>query len=109
MPCLMGSSIALAALKRGEVHVAGIHLAEERSKGWELPNLKHSLGDMDCIVVTFAHWEEGFIVRQGNPKKVRAISDIAKPSVRIVNRERGSGARRLLDKQLNTAGSSQLA
>ena len=59
---------------------------------------------MDCIVVTFAHWEEGFIVRQGNPKKVRAISDIAKPSVRIVNRERGSGARRLLDKQLNTSG-----
>ena len=100
----MGSSVALNALKRGEIHVAGIHLAEEKSEGWELPNLKHSLGDMDCIVVTFAHWEEGFIVRQGNPKKVRTISDIAKPSVRIVNREKGSGARRLLDKQLNTGG-----
>ena len=104
VPCLMGSSVALNALKRGEIHVAGIHLAEEKSEGWELPNLKHSLGDMDCIVVTFAHWEEGFIVRQGNPKKVRTISDIAKPSVRIVNREKGSGARRLLDKQLNTGG-----
>ena len=104
VPCLMGSSVALNALKRGEIHVAGIHLAEEKSEGWELPNLKHSLGDMDCIVVTFAHWEEGFIVRQGNPKKVRTISDIAKTSVRIVNREKGSGARRLLDKQLNTSG-----
>ena len=39
------------------------------SSQWELPNLKHSLGDMDFFVVTFAHWEEGFIVRQGNPKK----------------------------------------
>ena len=29
VPCLMGSSIALNALKRGEVHVAGIHLADE--------------------------------------------------------------------------------
>jgi molybdate-binding protein/DNA-binding XRE family transcriptional regulator len=104
VPCLMGSSVALNALKRGEIHVAGIHLAEEKSEGWELPNLKHSLGDMDCIVVTFAHWEEGFIVRQGNPKKVRTISDIAKPGVRIVNREKGSGARRLLDKQLNISG-----
>jgi len=100
----MGSSVALNALKRGEIHVAGIHLAEEKSEGWELPNLKHRLGDMDCIVVTFAHWEEGFIVRQGNPKKVRTISDIAKTTVRIVNREKGSGARRLLDKQLDTSG-----
>jgi molybdate-binding protein len=80
--------------------VAGIHLADENSGAWELPTLKDSLGDMDCIVVTFAHWEEGFIVRQGNPKKIRALSDIAKPTVRIVNREKGSGARRLLDKQL---------
>jgi molybdate-binding protein/DNA-binding XRE family transcriptional regulator len=102
-PCLMGSSIALGALERGEIHVAGIHLAEESAGSWELPNLKKSLGDMDCIVVTFAHWEEGFIIRQGNPKKIRTVSDIAKPTVRIVNREKGSGARRLLDKQMRAS------
>jgi putative molybdopterin biosynthesis protein len=55
VPCLMGSSIALGALKRGEVHVAGIHLAEESSGAWHLPDLSQSLGDMNCIVVTFAH------------------------------------------------------
>jgi molybdate-binding protein/DNA-binding XRE family transcriptional regulator len=104
VPCLMGSSIALNALKRGEVHVAGIHLAEETSGAWQLPGLRKTLGDMDCIVVTFAHWEEGFIVRQGNPKKIRTVSDIDKPTVRIVNREPGSGARRLLDKQLHASG-----
>ena len=104
VPCLMGSSIALAALKRGEVHVAGIHLADEISGAWKLPDLKRNLGDMDFMVITFAHWEEGFIVRQGNPKKIRTVNDIAKPTVRIVNREKGSGARRLLDKQLNTSG-----
>ncbi|HEY7220100.1 MAG TPA: substrate-binding domain-containing protein [Candidatus Binatia bacterium] len=103
-PRLMGNGIALNALKRGEVHVAGIHLSDESSDAWELPNLKRSLGEMDCIRVTFAHWEEGFIVRQGNPKKIRKVSDIAKPTVRIVNREKGSGARRLLDKQLNSNG-----
>jgi len=98
VPCLMGSSIALAALKRGEIHVAGVHLADENSQTWNL--VKQSLGGMNCIVVTFAHWEEGFIVRRGNPKRIRTVSDIAKPTVRIVNREKGSGARRLLDQQL---------
>lgn len=100
VPCLMGSSIALDALKRGEVHVAGIHLAGETSDAWQLSDLRQSLIELDCIIVTFAHWEEGFIVQQGNPKKIRSTSDLAKPAVRIVNREKGSGARRLLDKQL---------
>lgn len=104
VPCLMGSSVALDSLKRGEVHLAGVHLAEQDAETWNLPDLKPRLGDMDFLVVTFAHWEEGFIVRQGNPKKIRAAADLAKPAVRIINRERGSGARRLLDKQLNANG-----
>jgi molybdate-binding protein len=104
VPYFMGSSMALEALKCGQVHVAGIHLADERAGVWELPNLKRTLGDIDYIVATFAHWEEGLIVRQGNPKKIRAVADITKPKVKIVNREIGSGARRLLDKQLDAGG-----
>lgn len=100
VPCLMGNSAALGALKRGEVHLAGVHLADESAAASELSGLKRGLDGMDCMVITFAHWEEGFIVRQGNPKKIRAVGDIAKPSVKIVNRENGSGARRLLDRQL---------
>ena len=104
VPSLMGSSLALEALKHGEIHLAGVHLAEQEAEAWNLPDLKQRLGDMDCLVVTFAHWEEGFIVRQGNPKKIRSAADLAKPAVRIVNREKGSGARRLLDKQLTQSG-----
>lgn len=106
VPCLMGSSVALAALRRGEIHVAGIHLGDDRSGAWKLPDLHRSLGGMDCMIVTFAHWEEGLIVRQGNPKKIRGVGDIARPAVTIVNREKGSGARRLLDRQLESAGVS---
>jgi putative molybdopterin biosynthesis protein len=103
VPYLMGSSLAIKALKRGEIHVAGVHLADENSGTWNLPDLKQSLGDLDFIVVTFAHWEEGFLVPQGNPKKIRTVDDITKSTVRIVNREQGSGARRLLDKLLHAS------
>jgi putative molybdopterin biosynthesis protein len=101
---LVGNSIAIDLLKRGEVHVAGVHLAEERSSAWNRPDLERNLKGMDCLVVTFAHWEEGLIVKQGNPKKLRSITDLARPIVKIVNRENGSGARRLLDRELEAAG-----
>src|SRR4029077_15694084 len=101
---LVGNSIAIDLLKRGEVHVAGVHLAEERSSAWNRPDLERNLKGMDCLVVTFAHWEEGLIVKQGNPKKLRIITDLARPIVKIVNRENGSGARRLLDRELEAAG-----
>jgi molybdate-binding protein/DNA-binding XRE family transcriptional regulator len=101
LPCLMGSSRALRALKRGEVHGAGVHFGAEGSEN--CPELKRQLGHLDAIVVTFAHWEEGFLVWPGNPKRIRSAMDLVKPAVRIVNREIGSGARRLLDRQLDSA------
>jgi putative molybdopterin biosynthesis protein len=101
VPYMMGNSFALSALKRGEIHAAGVHLVDSAS---ELSDLKHSLGGLECTVVTFAHWEEGIIVRHGNPKNIRAVADLARPSARMINREKGSGARRLLDRELRSTG-----
>jgi molybdate-binding protein len=100
----MGNGLALAALKRGELHAAGIHIADEEAPAKKLPDVKRALRGLDCAVVTFAHWEEGLIVRPGNPRQIRAVADVARPTVRIVNREKGSGARRLLDRELQSAG-----
>ena len=55
-------------------------------------------------VVTFARWEEGLLLRPGNPKSIRGIEDLAQPNVTIVNREPGSGSRALLDRLLANAG-----
>lgn len=104
IPHLMGNASALAALRRGEVHAAGVHLVDESSGDRNLPDLSSVLDDMNVSIVTFAHWEEGFIVRPGNPRRIRAIADLARPRVRLINREKGSGARRLLDRELQSAG-----
>jgi putative molybdopterin biosynthesis protein len=104
VPCLMGSAMALRALAHGETHVAGIHLADERSGSWHLPALERAVKAMKCLVVTFAHWEEGFIVQRANPKSIHAAADLPRLAVRVVNRELGSGARRLLDRELKNSG-----
>lgn len=99
----MGSMAALQALQRGEVHVAGLHLFDPLSGESNLPFLKRVLRGTAYDVVTFATWEEGFLVRPGNPKGIRSASDLADRNVTVINREEGSGARLLLDQQLKAA------
>jgi len=100
----MGSMAALRALQQGEVHVAGLHLFDPATGESNLPFLRRALKSSNYEVVTFATWEEGFLVRAGNPKSIRAIEDIVHPDVMLVNREEGAGARLLLDQRLHVAG-----
>lgn len=100
----MGSMAALRALQQGEVHVAGLHLFDASTGESNLPFLRRALKGAGYEVVTFATWEEGFLVRQGNPKSIRTVTDLAEPTVRLVNREEGAGARVLLDQRLRAAG-----
>ena len=95
---------ALQAMQRGEVHVAGLHLFDPITGESNLPFLRRSLKGSGYEVVTFATWEEGFLVRAGNPKSIHTVADLAEPSVTLVNREEGSGARLLLDQRLRAAG-----
>ncbi len=100
----LGSGAALDALKRGEVHVAGLHVVDPKSGESNLPYLrKHLTGDQ-FTVVTFATWEEGLMVRAGNPKAIRDVGDLARKDVAMINRERGAGARLLLDGKLSALG-----
>ena len=103
----MGSMAALRALQQGEVHVAGLHLFDPTTGESNLPFLRRALKGSNYEVVTFATWEEGLLVRAGNPKSIRAVSDVADPFVTLVNREEGAGARLLLDQRLRAAGINQ--
>ena len=100
----MGSTAALRALQQGEVHVAGLHLFDPTTGESNLPFLRRTLKSLNYEVVTFATWEEGLLVRAGNPKSIREISDVVDPHVTLVNREEGAGARLLLDQRLRAAG-----
>ena len=104
IPCLMGSRAALDTLKRGEAHVAGVHLVDEQLQPWNPSQLQRELDGMDCLTVTFAHWEAGLMVARGNSKNIGAVADVGRPGIIMVNREDGSGARLLLDQQLKLNG-----
>jgi len=70
----------------------------------------HSLSDRDrrrvrgTLLVHLATWPLGLAVRRGNPRGIHGVADLARPDVRMVNRERGASARALLDRLLSEIG-----
>ncbi len=100
----MGSTAALDALKRGEIHVAGLHIVDEKSGESNLPYIRKHMKGQPVTVVTFASWEQGLMVGSGNPKGIRGVEDLARKDVALINREAGAGARLLLDRRLASAG-----
>jgi molybdate-binding protein/DNA-binding XRE family transcriptional regulator len=94
------SKLALSWLKEGKAHIAGSHLEDAKTGEFNLPYIRKEFPDQDFTVITFARWEEGFVIAPGNPKGVRKIEDLGRKNVRFVNREVGSGSRALLDKLL---------
>jgi len=94
------SSQALKLLKDGCIHIAGTHLRDELSGESNLPEIGRMFPKNAVAVITFAVWEEGIVTAPGNPKNIKAIEDLARRDVGIVNREKGAGSRALLDSHL---------
>lgn len=102
VPC--SSRKALDWLRRGRVHAAGTHLLDHASGEYNLPIIRRTLPQVPVRVVTFATWEQGLVVARGNPKGIRSIADLGFSGVQIVNREKGSGSRDLLDASMRESG-----
>ena len=94
------SSQALALLKQGCIHVAGTHLTDEASGESNLPEINRMFPKKSVAAIAFAVWDAGILTAAGNPKGIRSVEDFCRKDVGIVNREKGSGSRALLDSRL---------
>jgi len=103
------STRALESLATHQTHVAGVHLVDGRTGEPDLVELRTIAGSEAFVIVTLARWEAGFLVAPGNPKQIRSAADLGRRALRLVVRELGSGARRLLDRELCAAGLAALA
>jgi putative molybdopterin biosynthesis protein len=100
----VGSLAGLAALERGFCHMAGTHLLDPDTEEYNWPYVCQLFEGAEVLLVTIAHRQQGFIVPPGNPKKIRAWEDLARPDVTFVNRQGGAGTRVLLDSELSKRG-----
>lgn len=100
------SGAGLKALASGHAHVAGVHGAP--SEGNTDPNVeavRRSACDQTLVLITLARWEAGLLTRRDD-MRVRNVADVTTPGLRLVVREKGAGARQLLEQRLRAAGAS---
>jgi len=100
----VGSLGGLVALRRGEAHLAGSHLLDPATGEYNLSYVRQYLPETPVQIIAWVGREQGLLVRRGNPKGIRGLSDLARPDVRFINRQRGAGTRVLLDYHLGQLG-----
>jgi putative molybdopterin biosynthesis protein len=99
----VGSLGGIMAIKKGECHIAPIHLLDEDTGIYNLAYLKRYLADEAVVLIKGVKRTQGMIIPKGNPKNIQSIADLVRPDISFVNRQRGSGTRVLLDYLLKTA------
>jgi len=103
----VGSLGGLMTIKKGGCHVAGTHLIDTEDGSYNISYIKRYLPDVPVRLVHLVCREQGLIVPKGNPKKIKSFEDLRREDIRLINRQRGSGTRVLLDyrlQQLNIDG-----
>ncbi|MBD2679345.1 MULTISPECIES: substrate-binding domain-containing protein [Nostoc] len=94
------SMSALHSLCRGEAHIAGMHLYDTETGEYNTPFVRDVLAGRQAVLITLGVWEEGLLVKSGNPMGIRTVTDLVSQGATIVNREIGAGTRLLLEQTL---------
>jgi putative molybdopterin biosynthesis protein len=101
----VGSLGGLIAIKKGEAHLAGIHLLDEETGEYNISYCDRFLPG-GYLLVNLVGREQGIMVKKGNPKEICGVKDLARSDIIFVNRQKGAGTRQLLDYCLKKEGLS---
>lgn len=97
----VGSMGGLMALKRGEAHIAPIHMLNEETGVYNMSYIEKMFHEPVALIKGVGR-VQGIMVKKGNPLHISSVEDLKK--VRFVNRQRGAGTRMLLDFCLKERG-----
>ena len=100
----VGSLGGLAALARGEAHLAACHLLDPQTGIYNDSFLAQFDPQGQWWRRRLYYREQGLIVPSGNPLGLRTIRDLAARGIRLANRQPGAGTRVLLDHLLGREG-----
>lgn len=93
----VGSMGGIMAVRRGETHIAGVHLLDERDGSYNVSFIKKYFPGGGVRLVECVGRTQGLMLPAGNPLGIRSLEDLLREGMRYVNRQKGSGTRILID------------
>lgn len=93
----VGSMGGIMAIRRGEAHIAGIHLLDSATGEYNNSFVAKYFPENDVVLVHLAWRIQGLMVQKGNPLNIKDIKDVASKKASYINRQKGAGTRLLLD------------
>jgi len=97
----VGSLGGIMASRRGECHIAPIHLLDHKTGVYNIEYVKKYLVNKEMALLKGVKRIQGLMVKKGNPKNINSIKDLMREDIVFVNRQKGAGTRVLLDYKLN--------
>ena len=98
-----GSLGGIMAIKRGEAHLAPIHLLDEATGTYNMAEINRYLKGQKMVLIKGIKRWQGFYTRMGD-QPVMDFSQIVRDKLQFVNRQKGSGTRLLTDYFLKKEG-----
>ena len=97
---IQGSYTALVNLYAGDADAAVVHLYDQKTNSYNVPYARSLAPGASVRIYRLYGREQGFIVSEGNPKKLTTWGSLLREGVRLSNRVKGCAARVLLDEKL---------
>ncbi|HRY13947.1 MAG TPA: helix-turn-helix transcriptional regulator [Syntrophomonadaceae bacterium] len=96
----VGSIDGLLALYKGTANITATHLWDGETGEYNIPYVRRLLPGQRVVIINLVYRTLGFYVAPGNPLAIQDWTDLLKPEVRLINRDKGSGTRVMLDEHL---------
>ncbi len=100
----VGSMGGIMALRRGECHIAPVHLLDAKDGSYNESYVKRYFKGKSMVLVKGVRRLQVLMVAKGNPLNLSGIEDLALKNARYINRQNGAGTRVLLDYLLEAKG-----
>ncbi len=95
----VGSISGLTSLYNRTAHIASVHLWDGDNDDYNVAYARRYLPGENVQIINLVFRTEGFYVAPGNPKNILDWEDLIRENILFINRERGAGARVLLDEK----------
>ncbi|GHT88433.1 molybdate-binding protein [Spirochaetia bacterium] len=100
----IGCYNGLYSLYHNQVTMSASHLWDMETDTYNYPFLRRLLPGLPVGVFRLGGRMQGLYIKKGNPLHIQGWKDFSRPELLMINRERGSGTRILLDQKLAQLG-----